>query len=1353
MNAHTRPAAARAFVRSLNILLKFARMYDFGHPRTAKQYETAWSELRTALGADQENEAGLLLAVSGDQLLLDGVALESAAAERSFAKMLSASGIASIHFSPKVTQASLARFVRGFPTGTGAKPGQLAAQLKDALQGDPHIHVNEVCFVPADSAVAKSTVAAQLAARTIGLKSGSDELFSDPEKLLQLIVAAEGRGSSGSGTGPRGGGSGGGFGGSGDGEGGSGGGFGRGDGSGSDGSGGGFGPGGGYGPGDGSGYGGSGSASGGGYGNAPANVGAAGAYQPGQAGTGGGSSTWNIVGGSGSGAPIDESAGGFWLNSGSSGGSASSAPTIGGSGSGAPGRIAVSGSSGPGIGGGSARGGPGVSGSGQGGPASGGSGTWNVIGGSGGGAPLDDSTGGFWLNGESSGGSPSAPGIGGSGSGAPGGIAVSGSSGPGIGGASGIGGRGVSGSGQSGQGGPASGASSTWNVVGGSGGGAPLDDSTGGFWLNKEGSGGAPSAASGVGGPSGRAPEGTPVQGAGGGGAPGSGGSSTWNIIGGSGGGAPLDDNTGGFWLNRDGSSGAPSGASGPAISGGSGGGPNHPGGSGPGRGGSGFASGGVGAQGIGGGSGVPGGRVGSGPIGSGPGTGGAGGSGAQAWKRTEAVSGSAGGSAKPAGRWGNATAGIRGSRAARSGRGAMAVETGLMTLQEDELQGILQVLAQIARTGEAAKDKLDPNAFQSRLSTLPRRARFTISQALAALAAQAPTESSDRPTLLKLAEHIAIRFALESYERGDLEVNAVRQLLDEMNSELDSLRKILGVYEEKMTRAGIHVQSHVDLLAQQFWAQVPEIKKKAVLESGDAWCVPPLKIREYVDSLLAEQKSEEAEKVLCNYASCITNKESEHRRQTATGLAELAELYGKSDEKVLVDTIRQVGVQLAEEKDSEMQSLVGAAFVRLSQEATKKRSYPAIQRAVELVDYVETGHPGVAKNLRPRIAIEGRLPEFIEEALKTGTVPGGLTDLLRRMPVPASEHLAVRFSRSGFREDCELLVSMMQGLGPEGLEHLRTQLRQGDPTEAIDTIGILSRIDLDTVAKALPERMKEWKRTAHDRVVRQIAAGGAPERGQLLLDVFDYLDALIRPLAVDEIGLSGEQSADMRLLRLAEGDLPPGGTDYLRLKAIEALGRLRTAGAEAVLRKIAELRRTWRWASPSELRLVAAQAMEKIDPEWTRSFIPKSGLSIAELSIEALDADPNSSAIRQRRYPRLRLEHPVAASTTNLKENCNLEIPEMTLGGGIAICEQSLHPGSVVGLRLNAASKPVKAQTIVRDANTQARAFEVVEMELEERAKLRKLLVQLGNAQKQSSPKERSRRGARTILSNPTTT
>ena len=349
------------------------------------------------------------------------------------------------------------------------------------------------------------------------------------------------------------------------------------------------------------------------------------------------------------------------------------------------------------------------------------------------------------------------------------------------------------------------------------------------------------------------------------------------------------------------------------------------------------------------------------------------------------------------------------------------------MTLQQEELQGILQVLSQIARTSDGEKDKLDPSSFQSRLSTLPRRARFTISQALSALAAQAPSEAADRPTLLKLAEHIAIRFALESYERGDIEVNAVRQLLEEMNTELDGLRKILGVYEEKMARAGIHVESHVDLLAKEFWAQVPEEKKKAVLDSADSWCVPPAKVRDHVEKLREKGETEEAEKILRNYASNITKKADEPRRQTAMGLAELAPVYAKCDERLLIETIRQTGVQLAEEKDSQMQSLVGAAFVRLTQEATVIRSYPAIQRAVELVEYVEKERPGLGKNLRPRMSVENRLPEFIEESLKTGQVPGGLADLLRRIPKPASEQLALRFSRAGFREDCELLVSMLQ--------------------------------------------------------------------------------------------------------------------------------------------------------------------------------------------------------------------------------------------------------------------------------------------------------------------------------------
>src|SRR5580693_4770012 len=212
MSGDTR-AAARAFVRSLNILLKFARLYEFGHARTGAQFDTAWRELKTAL--DDSGGSGLLLGASGNQILLDGVPLGAAAGERAFAQLLTSSGIASIHFSTRTSQAQFARFVRGFPSGN-AKPTALAEQLKATLAGDTSIKINEIRYVAEDASVAGIKVAANLTAKVLGAQGDKfRDFFDDPNKLLQMILAAESsRGPGGGGSGP-GSGGGGGVGGSG----------------------------------------------------------------------------------------------------------------------------------------------------------------------------------------------------------------------------------------------------------------------------------------------------------------------------------------------------------------------------------------------------------------------------------------------------------------------------------------------------------------------------------------------------------------------------------------------------------------------------------------------------------------------------------------------------------------------------------------------------------------------------------------------------------------------------------------------------------------------------------------------------------------------------------------------------------------------------------------------------------------------------------------------------------------------------------------------------------------------------------------------------------------------------------
>jgi hypothetical protein len=1029
--------SARAFVRSLNILLKFARLYEFGHVRTMAQFETAWKELHSAL--QESRDTGLLLGASGNQILLDGVPLGAAAAEKSFAQLLTSSGIASIHFAPNLTQPQFARFARAFPSGN-AKPSSLAEQLKTAMAGDPSIRINEIRFVAEDSSVAGIKVAAQLTSKVLGAQGDKfREIFEDPQKLLQLILAAESnRG------GPGGGGGGPGFGGGG------------------------------------GGTGGSGAASWSG-------------------GTGGAGSLWEA---------------------------------------------------------------------GKPGTASGGGGT----------------------------------GSGGTGTGGPGGGSGDGSGG----------GGGTGGSGGSGSGGP--------------------------------------------------------------GGGPGGGGGGVGGLGGGTGGGG---------------------------TGSGTGGGP--------------------GGGGFGGGSGG----------GSGGGTGGG-------------TGGGSGAVAEP-GRWLTATAMLKGSMAGGiPGLPGAAGAGGAYGVAEEDVRSMIGLFAQLGKARKDPDSRMDAAAFQSRLSTLPVRAQVTLQQALAGLAAQAPNDKPDKPMLLKLAEHVAIRFALDSYERGELRVNAVKQLLDRMNAEIEALRKILGQQEETMANAGLQMQSYTELLDQEFWLNVPEENKKEVLTSDEAWCVPPRNVRGFLEEMLRRGELKTVNEILLKYAACISLEAPEARRTTAIGLSDLAEFYGSGDGSALIDVIQRLGNQLGVERESDLQTLVGAAFVRMSQEAGAKRFYPAMQQALASLDSVETLRPGSTTNIRQRIGTEERIPEFVEDAMRAGHPQDGLLDILGLMPKASLHYMTNRFANCGFREDCELLGELVRGLGEEAVQRLVETLQTAPATEATEVIGLLSQLSPKSVEHILPTRLAQWPRTSHDRTVRQLSSAPPEQRALLLVSMYASLDPLIRPLALDEMGMSGRTECIPVLLDLIRDDTTPG---FTRIKAIEAAGRLRASGASGMLQALLESKQVWRWAYHTELRIAAAQALQKVEPALAIEKIMASGLDRKELVLEPTDPEPNVSVTRQRRYARLKLTKHVPATTTNLRENMRLTIAELNMGGGIGVSDRHLAPGSLLTLKFAHGVRSIRAQAIVRGARPQAMAFEFVDMELDERSRLRKLLLELGGLPQPSNVVNRSKRPGRIAL------
>jgi len=939
--------AGRAFVRSLNILLKFARLYGYDHVRTNELLGVAWRELGTAIPAG--TDAGLLLGATESQLLLDGVPLEGSPAEKQFAQLLSAAGLASVQFFPSITEEELSRFARAFPTGK-SKPAELAEQLKASLSGAQGIRINEICFVATDSRFREANRAAQLAAATLG--DDQDEFkqwLNDPQKLLEMIAAAQGA-KSGSGSGGAGG----------------------------------------------QGTGGSG---GGGVGS----------------GGGGGQGT----GGSGS--------GGFYYRD----ASADSA----------------------GI------------------------------------APFAETTPGADPN----------------------------------------------------------------------------------FFTG------------------------------------------------------PVAEVSASLFVSQ------------------------------------------------------PGGAAGGGHTGS------------------SGHFGSGSGSGRPFG--GEPT--------------------------EEEIFGILSALTSIGQVGAGGGSGMAAaGAFHEQMSLLPGRAQDTLKAALAELAAHAPDSKPDQSTLVQLAEHLAIRFALERYEKGEVKVNAVRQMLDRMNQEIEGLRKILGAHEDKMSEAGLVVDTHREILDRQFWAGVPDSGKRTVLLSTEAWCIPPRNVQSYVGELIEQGNIADAISVLQNYAACADSDESDARKKTAAGLSQMAELYAKVDPKLLVAALQHLGLRLNVEQDAELQALVSAAFVRLSQEAATSRCYSAMEQALDLLAGVEAQRPGTARTLRSKMGIEERVPEFVEEALRARQAAAGLTSVLKMLPQTTMEQLATRFNRCSLRNDSEHVANLAADLGEEAVQFLRSTLRGGTVTEAVEMVGLLCKLDPRSVEVFLPARMKDFPRNSQDRILRQISASNSPGRCRILLELLDHLDPLVMPLAIDEIGVTEDREALGRLLTIVDGDLPVGAGTYLRVKAVEALGRIQAPEAVTALKRVLEAKKFLGFLHPQELRIAAMQALEKLDPGWAASFLPYSGLDKADLTLAPLALKPNSKFVRQRRHKRVRLTKPVFAVSTNLKEACSLQIKTASLSGGVATISRHLAPGTPVQLKFQIGLRNLQATALMRDYRAQDMAFEIVDITLEERSRLRRLLA-----------------------------
>ena len=646
-------------------------------------------------------------------------------------------------------------------------------------------------------------------------------------------------------------------------------------------------------------------------------------------------------------------------------------------------------------------------------------------------------------------------------------------------------------------------------------------------------------------------------------------------------------------------------------------------------------------------------------------------------------------------------------------------VEEGAVPLASADFAVAVRMLTTFGATSRQPEAAAHSGHFHHVLSQMPDQVQSSIHEVLSQIAAM-HDKRPDTPLLLQLAEQLAIRYALERFERGDVKVNAVHEMLQRMSKEMDSLRTILNAHEKKMERMGMMVESHADILDQQFWAKIPEGGKRSVLTSSDAWCIPARNVGSYVTELMERGDGEGASKVLLNYAECIHSKETDGRRAAALGLTQLAELYGKSG-GLLEIAIAQVGERLGKEEDPTLQKLMSAAFVRLSQEAAAQKKFAGLRQSVRELNILEAHLPGMAEELRPRIGVYERLPEFIEEAIAAPRIPADLMEVLRSAPYLTIDKLAARFGQSSRRSECDRAAEIAVALGTPARKILTQKLHSAQAGEAVNAIGLLSRLDLPAMESILLERIKTWGRPHQSAAIAQLALAGSPARSSLLLRLLPRVDALVKPEVVDELGITGDHDACSELTNLAFGQ-QDSTISFLQLKSIEALGRLHESGVAEELKDLISAKQMWTYAWPRELRITAAQALRMIDPK-AEVFLSQNGVTEIDLNWAALETLPDCPWVRQRRYPRTAPSARISATVTTSRSQAHVDVQSLSLGGGAGMADNRFQAGTHGSMEIQAGLRKVRAQVLVREQPSRELSFEIVGMDINERAKLRGLL------------------------------
>jgi len=343
----------------------------------------------------------------------------------------------------------------------------------------------------------------------------------------------------------------------------------------------------------------------------------------------------------------------------------------------------------------------------------------------------------------------------------------------------------------------------------------------------------------------------------------------------------------------------------------------------------------------------------------------------------------------------------------------------------------------------------------------------------------------------------------------------------------------------------------------------------------------------------------------------------------------------------------------------------------------------------------------------------------LVDLALANRPLDSALPRLLRRDPERLLDRLRLLLTSSAGSNAFPAMVRLVRAAGEPVLGALETHLLEPRHQRVATAIKLLSAAAPERLIAALPRAFSSWDWSLQDLAVtelsRQSAPGLRPQVAQLFLALLREAHLLVMPGMIDQIGLVGDAAAVPHLVEIAAGDVERLGDVFLRIKSIEALGRMKASGAATLLRSLVRNRSGLAYAEPAGLRSAAEDALALIEDR---------GGSL-NLRQPAKASTSNSRFVQPRRYLRVALSDPLPAKMEGPQAR-SARVRSIGLGGALLDTSAQYAVGESLRIEIHAGFDKIHATAVVRSVSAKGCGVEFVHMSQDDREKLRRRINKL---------------------------